>query len=94
MVISTIHPDAKFSDYKPKEKNRFELLNYNVNFQHSTEKIIKLLEKNHLHIESILTINIDYNLERYYTPESYAKIRGTPFLMILKIKNSKKCLEP
>ncbi len=87
LVITTIHPAADFSKFEPKEK-RFHLMKHDINLQHNLEEITKACEISGLKICEVKEIPIFEGLRQYYTEESFKKIRGTPFLVIIKAKKN------
>jgi len=86
LVISTIHPEANFAKYKLKPGDRFELMKYDINIQHSFEELNKALINSGFEIEEKKTIKINNDMEHYYIKESFAQIVNTPFLLIFSVK--------
>ena len=86
IVITTIHPDADFSQYKLVHRERFELMRYNINLQHPFWEIKKNLEESGFSIQEKKEILITREMEKYYTAESFQRIINSPFLLILSAK--------
>ncbi|MBD3203425.1 methyltransferase domain-containing protein [Candidatus Woesearchaeota archaeon] len=88
LVISTIHPEANFSKYRLKPGDRFELMSYDINIQHTFAELKKSLINLGFEVEEKMTIKITNDMEHYYPKESFAQIVNMPFLLIL---GAKKC---